>query len=178
MSSKKKDSNGGKPRRDKNIEISDKTKKNEGRTERRHQRVFWEKKRTASFDAYKRQGVSVFMDKEELDKETIVQMESWGKPERLELLKRGDAFRMTPAAVRESETGIAVTRGAVDLLVGIRANLRMEVHGKWTPETQQWEKETLGLNIPAFKRQKEKLPQTEEAWEERLVGELEKGVGT
>ena len=158
--------------------MSDKTKTNEGRTERRHQRVFWEKKRTASFDAYKRQGVSVFMDKEELDKETIVQMESWGKPERLELLKRGDAFRMTPAAVRESETGIAVTRRAVDLLVGIRANLRMEVHGKWTPETQRWEKETLGLKTPAFKRQKEKLPQTEEAWEKRLVGELEKGVGT
>jgi len=90
----------------------------------------------------------------------------------------GFAFRMTPAAVRESETGIAVTRGAVDLLVGIRANLRMEVRGKWTPETQKWEKETLGLKIPAFKGQKEKLPQTEEAWEERLVKELEKGVGT
>jgi len=76
------------------------------------------------------------MDKEELDKETVAQMESWGKPERLDLLKRGDAFRMTPAPVRESETGITVTRGAVDLLVGIRANLRMKVHGKWTPETQ------------------------------------------
>ena len=69
-------------------------------------------------------------------------------------------------------------RGAVDFLVGIRANLRMEVHGKWTPETQKWEKETRGLKIPAFNRQKEKPPQTEEAWEERLVKELEKGVGT
>ena len=71
------------------------------------------------------------MDKEELDEETVAQMGNWGKPERLELLKRGDAFRMTPAAVRESETGIAVTMGVVDLLVGIRTNLRMEVHGKF-----------------------------------------------
>ena len=85
---------------------------------------------------------------------------------------------MTPAAVRKSETGIAVTRGAVDLMVGIRANLRMEFHGKWTAETQKWEKETLGLKIPAFKRHKEKHPQTEEAWEERLITELEKGIGT
>jgi len=109
MSSKTRDPSGKKPRKDKNIEMSDMTRKNKGRTERRHQRAFWEKKRTASFNAYKRQGVSVFMDKEELDKETVAKMESWGKPERLELLKRGDAFRMTPAAVRESETGIAVT---------------------------------------------------------------------
>ena len=70
------------------------------------------------------------MDQEELHKETVAQMESWGKPERLDLLKRGDAFRMTPAPVRESKTGIAATRGAVDLQVNIRANLRMEVHGK------------------------------------------------
>jgi len=104
-------------------------------------------------------------------------MESWGKPERLELLKRGDAFRMTPAPVKESETGIAVTRRAIDLLVGIRANPRMEVHGKWTPETQKWEKEILVFKIHAFKRQKEKLPQTEEAWKEKLVKNLEKEVG-
>jgi len=132
MSSKQGDTRGEKTRKDKNIETSGETKKRESGAERRHQRVFWENKRTASFDKYKRQGVSVFMDQEELDKETLVQMESWGKPGRLDLLKRGDAFRMTPAPVRESETGIAVTRGAIDLLVGIRANLRMDVHGKWT----------------------------------------------
>ena len=39
-------------------------------------------------------------------------------------------------------------------------------------------KGTIGPKIPAFKRQKEKLPRTEEAWEERLVKDLEKRVGT
>ena len=49
---------------------------------------------------------------------------------------------------------------------------------KWTPATKQWEKQKLGLGRPAFRKQNAKLPQTEEAWEQRLVKELDKGVGT
>jgi len=51
---------------------------------------------------------------------------------------------MTQAPLRESETGIVATKGAVDLLVGIRANLRIRFMGNGLPKHENGKKKHNG----------------------------------